>query len=62
MKNGMMAVVVVVMAMAAMGCSDDGVYTPVETNDPPTEQACDDKAGCPDAGEHDADIAVDAAK
>lgn len=59
MKNGMMAVVVVVMAM---GCSDDDMYTPVETNDPPAEQACDDKAGCPDAGEPDADIAVDAAK
>ena len=62
MNYGVIAVVVVVMAMAAMGCSDDGVYTPVTTNDPPAEVACDDKAGCPDAGELDADIAVDAAK
>lgn len=62
MKYIMLAVVVMGMAIAAMGCSGDGVYTPVETNDPPAEQACESKDGCPDAGELDADLAVDAAK
>jgi hypothetical protein len=62
MKYVMLEMVVMVMAMSAMGCSDDGVYTPVETNNPPAEQACESKDGCPDAGELDADIVVDAAK
>lgn len=35
-------------AYFAPGCSDDGVYTPIEW--PPAEQACDNKDGCIDAG------------
>ena len=42
-------------AVTAIGCSDDGVATPNNPNDPPAEIACEQKGGCPDAGD-DADV------
>jgi hypothetical protein len=49
MKSAMWMVVAVLTM--AIGCSDDGVYTPIEQPEPPPEVACDDKAGCPDASD-----------
>jgi hypothetical protein len=57
MKSAMLMVGVVLAVV--IGCSDDGVYTPVEHQDPPPEVACDDKAGCPDASD-EMDASADA--
>lgn len=53
MKNLCILVMVILGGRMLSGCSDDGVYTPVEYDagtDAPAS-ACAEKAGCPDAGE-----------
>jgi hypothetical protein len=54
MKNLCVILLVIVAGRATIGCSDDGVYTPVEydagTDAHEPAQACSDKLNCPDGG------------
>lgn len=49
MKNICALLLVVLVGRAAIGCSDDGVFTPPDSPDNTAVVACDDKLGC-DAG------------
>jgi len=46
-----------IATVLVIGCSDDGVYTPVEQEDPPGSFACAEKAGCPDASDDAGEMA-----
>lgn len=57
MKNLFVVLFVLVVGRVALGCSDDGVYTPVGVPDAGQDaplQACAEKDGCSDAGAEDA--------
>jgi len=49
MKKVFALLFVMLAGIAALGCSDDGVYTPVEHDDPAAED-CVNEPGVPDLG------------